>query len=82
MLISGHNPRLKIKKKVHEPLTMQMVNTHTGRKRSDLDPLIWSQVRDGDCEFRLVQQNLYLGAAGILTSADANWDHPAGAVFT
>lgn len=70
-----------------EHLTMQMmvtptINTHTGRKRSDLDPLIWSQVRDSDCELRLVQQNLYLGATGILTTADANWDHPAGAVLT
>lgn len=58
------------------------INTHTGRTRSDLDPLIWSQVRDGDCKFRLVQQNLYLGAAGVLAGTDANWDHPVGAVLT
>lgn len=83
--VDKKNPKTNQKATTGQRFSRSLKNvngTHTGRKISDLDPLIWSKVRDGDCEFRLVQKNLDFGAAGVLTGAYADWDHPAGAVLT
>lgn len=50
-------------------------------QQSDLDPMVWCNVGDVNCGFRLVQQNLHLGAARVLTGADADGNHPIGAVL-
>lgn len=47
-----------------------------------LDPLVWADVVERDAGLRSVQQNLELGAGGILAGTDTYRDHPAGAVLT
>lgn len=50
-------------------------------QQSDLDPMVRCNVGDVNCGFRLVQQNLHLGAARVLTGADTDGNHPIGAVL-
>lgn len=50
-------------------------------QQSDLDPMVRCNIGDVNCGFRLIQQNLHLGAVLVLTGADTDGNHPIGAVL-